>query len=312
MKDKLNDQVIQCPLCKSKNTSFQSNYRKNSIHFEGLNRFLCNDCELVFAHPMPSDETLEKYNSNYHINAHGEYQRDEKLNAFFCGIAKTRINTIKENINLNNNKNYKILEIGPGPGFFAIEWIRENNKSLYYAIETDTTLHKNLKNQGIKLIEQNEIKDFDNFFDIIVISHVLEHVSDPLNFLNKYLNLLKKKGHLFIEVPCKDWDHKNEDEPHLLFFEKKSMTKLSDILDLDIELLGYYGTKIKDLKNPIFRFLKKIREKLFYRNINFYHPQKRKLKKLLNSSLQANVLINYSAHIEQNEPSWWLRAILKK
>ena len=312
MKSKVKDKIDQCPLCKSVNISYQSNYRNNSNYFRDINRFYCGDCELVFAHPMPNDKNLEKYNSNYHINAHGEYQRDEKLNDFFRGVAKTRINLLIDNINLNKNNRHNILEIGPGPGFFAIEWINQNNKSSYYAIETDTNVHKILRSNGIQLIEQNQLDDFDDFFDIIVISHVLEHVPNPVSFLSKYLNLLKKKGHLFIEVPCKDWDHKNEDEPHLLFFDKKSMIKLSSILKLDIMLLGYYGTKIKDLKNPFFKFIKKLREKLFYRNINFYHPQKRKLKKMLSSSIEANLLINYSPHIEQNEPSWWLRAIFKK
>ena len=46
--------------------------------------------------------------------------------------------------------------------------------------------------------------------------------------------MLKKKGHLFIEVPCKDWDHKNEDEPHLLFFDKKSMVRLAEKLKIEI------------------------------------------------------------------------------
>ena len=306
------DRKNQCPICESNNIAFQSIYRNNSVYFKNLNKFICNNCELVFANPMPNNKILEEYNSNYHLNAHGEYQREEKLNAFFRGIAKTRIDTLKNNIKLYNSSNYNVLEIGPGPGIFANEWLKEKNASNYYAIETDISLHKNLKKQGVKLLKENDIKNYDNYFDIIVISHVLEHVSDPVNFLKCYLPMLKKKGHLFIEVPCKDWDHKNEDEPHLLFFDKKSMIRLAEKLKIEIVFLGYFGTKIKHLKNPLHKLVKKIREKLFYKNINFYHSQKRKLRRMLDSNLEANLLINYSAHIEQNEPSWWLRVIIKK
>ena len=156
------------------------------------------------------------------------------------------------------------------------------------------------------------MKNYNNYFDFIIISHVLEHVTNPLDFLKTFLILLKESGYLYIEVPCKDWEHKNMDEPHLLFFDKNSMIKLAEKLSAEIVFLGYFGTKIKHLKNPFLKLFKKIREKLFYRNINFYHPQKRRLKNLLGSSLESNLLINFSAHIEQQEPSWWLRVIIKK
>ena len=153
------DKKNQCPICTSNNIAFQSTYRNNSIQFKNLNKFICNNCELVFANPMPNNEILEEYNSNYHINAHGEHQRDEKLNAFFRGIAKTRIITIKNNIQIDNSSNYNVLEIGPGPGIFANEWLKEKSASTYYAIETDVSLHENLKKQGVKLLTENDIKN---------------------------------------------------------------------------------------------------------------------------------------------------------
>ena len=58
---------ISCTICGSDNLTFQSIYRNNSIQFENLNRFLCNDCELVFANPMPNNKILKEYNSNYHV-----------------------------------------------------------------------------------------------------------------------------------------------------------------------------------------------------------------------------------------------------
>ncbi len=305
-------ETVKCPICKNSNSSFQESYRNKSPQFNNLNRFLCNNCQLVFASPMPNDTKLNDYNSNYHLNAHGGHERDIKLNAFFVGIAKTRLITIKKNIKVDPKKDYKVLEIGPGPGTFACQWLKENTNTEYYAFETDVTLHKSLKKLGIKLIDEYSINSLEKYFDFIVISHVLEHVSKPLDFLSKYLFLLKDGGHLYIEVPCNDWQHKNIDEPHLLFFDKKSMIMLAKKLKIAIVFIGYFGTKIKHLRNPFFRLIKIIREKLFYRNINFFHPEKSKLKRLLGSELESNAIINFSAHIEQKEPAWWLRVIIKK
>lgn len=301
-----------CPVCKSENILFHSNYRNKNRAFDNLKKFICRDCDLVFSFPMPSQNKLDRYNMGYHKNAHGGHNRNPKLEAFFTGIAKTRLNTLVEKKGITSSGKYSVLEIGPGPGVFAQQWKSQFPYSKYYAIETDTSLHDTLTKMGIKLLNNNSLSKFNSFFDFVIISHVLEHVVDPRSFLKPYIKTLKKDSVLFIEVPCMDCEHKSIDEPHLLFFDKKSMIKLSGILNLDIMLLGYYGTKIKDLKNPFLKFIKKLREKLFYKNINFYHPQKRKLKKMLSSSFEVNLLINYSPHIEQNEPSRWLRAIFKK
>ena len=59
-----------------------------------LKKFICNDCELVFSFPMPDNNSLNNYNSGYHQNAHGGHKRDFKLEAFFRGIAKCRLNTL--------------------------------------------------------------------------------------------------------------------------------------------------------------------------------------------------------------------------
>ena len=123
---------------------------------------------------------------------------------------------------------------------------------------------------------------------------------------------LKKNSHLFIEVPCKDWDHKELDEPHLLFFDKKSFYQLFKKLNMEKVFIGYFGTKIKHLKSPIFKTINGFKQKLFYRDINIHNPERKKLNKILNSRIETNAVINFSPHIEQNEPSWWIRTIVKK
>ena len=70
------------------------------------------------------------------------------------------------------------------------------------------------------------LKDFNNYegkMDVIIISHVLEHVSDPKGFLSFANSFLKKGGALFVEIPCNDFQHKTIMEPHLLFFDKKPL-----------------------------------------------------------------------------------------
>ena len=90
-----------CPVCESKNTEYRSKYRYKSLHFQNLSRHLCLDCGLQFAFPMPERKILDNYNRSYHNKAHGGLNRNKIENAFFTGIAKTRIKFIKENIKFN-------------------------------------------------------------------------------------------------------------------------------------------------------------------------------------------------------------------
>jgi len=301
-----------CPVCDSVNIFFHSNYRNKNHSFDNLSKFICKDCNLVFSLPMPSQDKLDAYNMGYHQNAHGGYKRNPKLEAFFRGIAKTRLNTLVTKTGIKSSGSYTVLEIGPGPGVFAKEWKKQFPNSKYYAIETDTSLHDVLSKMGVYLLNNNKLSEFNSFFDFVIISHVLEHVVDPKSFLKPYIQTLKENSILFVEVPCMDWKHKNLDEPHLLFFDKKSIGKLFETLELKNLFTGYFGIKIKQLKNPLFKIYNQIMEKLYYRGISFFNLKKGSLYKILGSKTETNSVINFYPHIEQKVPAWWIRAIVKK
>jgi len=66
-------------------------------------------------------------------------------------------------------------------------------------------------------------------YDIVFLSHVLEHVIDPYTFLQEIKSILIEKRFLFLEVPLCDTDYWNQDKidgPHLSFFTEKSLISL--------------------------------------------------------------------------------------
>ena len=126
-----------CPICASKNIEFQNVFRNNHSTFSNLNRVACKVCKLHFAHPMPEIEKLNAYNDSYHDSAHGGSYRDFKQQAFFTGLAKTRLDFIAGQIDIVKDRHYKILEIGPGPGAFVRVWMDCFSKSQYFVLESD-------------------------------------------------------------------------------------------------------------------------------------------------------------------------------
>lgn len=289
-------------------------YFGRSSVFDNLVLKRCNSCGMVFADPMPSEQVLKKYNSSYFDAAHGGHTNSKVALAFYSGIARLRISYIKNYLNKRGITASNVMEVGPGMGYLARNWLRSNPNTQYFAVESDTSCHQSLQDIGVKLSEVEEVKSGKNSVDLIVMSHVLEHVSDPYSFLSSMTQGLRSGGVLFIEVPCQDWVHKSEDEPHILFFEKPSMEHLLKRLGfVDIEM-GYFGLEISKLKNK--SFLKKLMDRVSNKFIalRLMAPFCRFAPGMedLYEPLERAAVAPYLAHIESSEPAWWLRVVARK
>lgn len=128
----------------------------------------------------------------------------DKINQFQIDILK---NTFEKYF---NNKQLKVLEIGVGNGKIS-NFLYENNHELY-AID----MYKECLDKLNPLIKKNDFdldvkNDFDidsipdDYFDLILIFEVLEHLKNPeftLNFINKKL---KRGGILIASTPNINW-----------------------------------------------------------------------------------------------------------
>lgn len=111
------------------------------------------------------------------------------------------INKIDELIGL---KNKKMLDIGSGWGEYVVEASKKG--ALAYGIEPDDEL---LEISRI-LVDRKEmflkgwaesIHFRDNFFDIVICVHVLEHVNDVRSSIQEMMRVVKLKGYLYIVAP---------------------------------------------------------------------------------------------------------------
>lgn len=303
---------VLCPICSGINVNYVRGYRSINSVFSGMKLVRCNGCSMYFACPMPSNEALADFNSSYFDSAHGGQSQEPFSVAFFTGLSKLRASYLTTYMKANGSTVKAVLEIGPGPGYFAENWIDNNPDSNYYAIETDRSCHGSLKERGVQVIDVNHYSDFATCFDLVVISHVLEHVSNPHSFIQFATKNLKKGGILFIDVPCSDWEHKPFDEPHLLFFTKEPMNLLLEKCDFHKIQLNYFGETIQRLKNKS-AFVKKFRS-VRSRLIRFVFFQRlfssrKPGMEALHNGLERAVLAPFKAHEESKEPAWWLRAI---
>lgn len=302
--------MAKCPVCGGSNTQSFAPFRHKHVIFSGCSRAVCADCEMVFASPMPSEALLSNYNSSYFATAHGGQPTSQSVIAFSSGIARLRLAFLKRFLDKHKIGIDRVLELGPGPGFFARSWLEDRPQSIYSALETDKSCHHSLRNLGVQLVESSDVVPAD----LVVMSHVLEHVPDPVGFVQSATQGLQSGGALFIEVPCRDWEHKALDEPHVLFFDKKPMRKfLADLGFVDIEV-SYYGQQLGRLRSnsPLRAKLMAIRGRLIKWGLIAPFSRIQPGMESVPAPLERAMVAPYQAHRESKEPAWWLRAVARK
>ena len=128
------------------------------------------------------------------------YEKMQKIDWYFQK-SKSEYNTVSK-----YTKNRNILEIGCGYGYFSDHSNADEYTGLEYNQRAiDTVLQRG--SAGLKLykenIEQHAINNSDKY-DVVCSFQVLEHVSDPMSFIECALACCKIGGYLIFSVPALD------------------------------------------------------------------------------------------------------------
>jgi len=305
-----------CPVCGNIDLETHGAYRAKHSTFSSLKRAHCRKCGMIFSRPMLHEPALNEYNATYFASAYGGRPRDRGSAAFHSGIARLRLAHIESYLTLRNMAVSSVLEIGPGSGFLAQHWIAKYPGTSYYGCETDAACHGMLREMGVHLAELSELTKHGRggSFDLVLMSHVLEHVQNPTCFLMDATQKLRKGGVLFIEVPCRDDEHKRLDEPHLLFFDKGPMQHLLQKVGFYDIQATYHGQEIERLRSTSAWRAKAmaVRSKLIAIGIVWPFARIRPGMECLTDPLERATVAPFQAHLEKNEPAWWLRAVARK
>lgn len=169
-----------------------------------------------------------------------------------------------------DKKSGKILDIGCGYGWMLSMLNKKRWETHGVDISKDCKMiaEKNIDKFYLNLSEV-KLK-----FDVITMIHVIEHLKNPLKFLDKINNLLKKNGKLIIETP--DFDSAMARRYNLKFRLLRDPTHISLFSqETLIRLLRDKSFQITNLEFPYFEgpfFNKKNILKLFDKNKKNYSP----------------------------------------
>lgn len=200
-----------------------------------LTSSLCLNCGFVSYVPRPTaDEIDAKYRfltsnetNNERVDATSERERRRATRLW----AKCRRRI--------PSRQCRVLDFGGGDGRLMQPFIEAGHECCVIDYTPDTIA--GAKRLGATLDEVSA----DERFDVIVCSHVIEHVAEPLELLTALRQRLSESGLIYVEVPMEIWRRAPlHEEPvtHVNFFTVESVRVLlsrASFCNLDVRMEGY-------------------------------------------------------------------------
>jgi len=197
-------QPIQCTLCGNKDITIINNKIRN-VTDDSCRMYECSLCGTHFIYPQPKEEQLEiYYDGQFREEVHTSiYYDKDVLTKVFHGFsleATQRVARIEDDLNISDD----ILEIGCSLGYFLSAVA--DKVHIAYGTEWDSRARAYIDEviHNAKIKTSLNPQDFGIKFDKIFLFHVLEHISDPVQFLINLKPLLKERSKIYIEVPNVD------------------------------------------------------------------------------------------------------------
>lgn len=187
--NEINSKEKLCPLC-----GFKANENNivdivENIWKTDKNVYECENCKLYFIEEPTQEEMYLLYKSDFYLRNNNFIYKfiDAKMK---YARALNRFNYIKKFI--KNTDNLNVLEIGASDGLLLSIFKKHNINVDGYELNENARKIASEK-YGIEL-KEDFLKDKDinkNKYDIVIMSHILEHFTSPKYILNNIHNFIR-------------------------------------------------------------------------------------------------------------------------
>mgnify|MGYP000893696794 CR=1 FL=1 len=204
----LETMTCKCCGCNELNLLYEGKDRLHGLPGEFV-LFACSNCGVVSVRPQLSNEEIEKYYPedyiSYPVPIDKERSGFRRLDRQH-GVTKRR----RKVEGFTNKKGGKILDIGCATGVFLKE-MKDHGWDVYGVEPSSFAADVAINQLGLNVFNGYlaEANFDDNFFDIITLWDVFEHLPDPVENLLIIKRLLKPDGNLIIATPnTNSWERK--------------------------------------------------------------------------------------------------------
>lgn len=195
-----------CPLCNNSKVSLIKNLSYALFDDSPISRSFdlvsCEHCNFIFFDtPTKKTDLYQYYHENLHYlsNNYGTGSTIEKEECRYISIL-----SILKKYDLKRKN--KIIDVGSAKGGFLF-FLKKNGYENLRAIELLPECVNYIRVNGISAYEgsADSIPVPDHSVDIIVLSHVLEHIIDLKPVIEEIFRVLSDSGLIYVEVPTLEY-----------------------------------------------------------------------------------------------------------
>lgn len=218
--------------------------------FDKLQIAWSDDLQLALAMPLPSSDDLANFYSTRYRFFMGKARSFESY--IYSPNYRAQVRSQVDWISPKLQDNSALLDVGAGFGLFLWQLRQVRPDCRLSAFEPDPDAQPHLQRLA------TVANDFDNFwggtafplesFDAIILSHVLEHLLDPVVALGVLRDYVKPGGHILIEVPNEPLEiledsRRSSDLPHLWFFSEPGLVRMCEVAGLEVSRSAILGIR---------------------------------------------------------------------
>jgi len=235
--------MVNCTICGKGSATLQE---------RRLNIYKCDSCSHVFT-SIPK-ELQEKYDEEYFIRFHKKWFNNPNLKLYDF--------IIKEALNVSK-KNPVLLDVGCGNGAFLKHVLKKAPNFRLYGIDLISNKYPRITFMKCDFMTEN----VELSVDVVCTLAVIEHIDDPLLFVNKIKKLLNSDGLVFVmtinnnsllyriaRILNKIGIHAAYDRVyshhHLQHYTNKSLRKLMEMHGFEVLMQKNHGRPLKSVDVP--------------------------------------------------------------
>ena len=236
------EKLDTCPVCGKDKFSNYFICKDHVVSGESFALSLCENCKLIFTNPRPAKELIANYYDSKDYTPHSEKKSIVNL---IYRLVRTINNRGKIKLISKYSGKGKILDVGCGTGNFLKSC--RNNGWIITGVEPVVSA----ANYASEILGIPVLKDIFSIeegtqFDVITFWHVLEHIYNIDEVIEKAKSHLSKNGRIFFALPNnKSYDCESYKEHWAAFDVPRHL------YHFNIESFSYFtrdhGLKIQDI-----------------------------------------------------------------
>ncbi len=236
-----------------------NHYNRQALDRQAYDLTYCACGELVYLSPLPSAEDIETmYAKSHQFDALDSVESPYRgpRAAMVLEYTTSRLLEILRATDIPTSTQLRVLEVGAGLSWMcrAAKIVNGQNQTVAQDLTSEAVAECQWVNHYVveDLLTSRAI-DQHGPYDIISLTHVIEHLAEPVAMLERLQGLLSDRGMIFVTAPYRpigwqrgadvgeweSWSY-NHIPAHIQYFSKGSFEKAARASGLEVALWDHH------------------------------------------------------------------------